>query len=295
MSKETKWMMVVAVAAMFAVAAPASAELVGHWAMDEASWTGETWGPSRYQWTNNNPGEVLDSSGSANVHNGTAAYQATTVADGKFGRAGTFDGSGGPTGDFVTIGDHADFEGMAALTIASWVRYEPWTENWSRVIVSKQYSGTDGYGVSMQVRGGVGWQNRRFRFYLETTDGKAYADTDWYDSVAGGSWIHVVSVYDGSNMNIYLDGNATPIATGAQTGTVITSSNRLIIAGNTKGYSYGGTGTDWKGQIDDVGIWNEALTTTQIANIYANGIPEPATLSLLVLGGIGVVVRRRRR
>lgn len=48
--------------------------------------------------------------------------------------------------------------------------------------------------------------------------------------------------------------------------------------------------------LDDVGIWNTALTTAEIGDIYASGIavPEPSSTALLGLGGLALILRRKK-
>ena len=53
------------------------------------------------------------------------------------------------------------------------------------------------------------------------------------------------------------------------------------------------------GSIDEVTVWDEALSNAQIAALYNNGdgvitIPEPASLLLIALGSLAVLVRRTR-
>lgn len=51
-----------------------------------------------------------------------------------------------------------------------------------------------------------------------------------------------------------------------------------------------------EGSFDDIAIWkDEVLTDAQIADIAANGVPEPSSGILLALGGSLLLVRRRTR
>ena len=53
----------------------------------------------------------------------------------------------------------------------------------------------------------------------------------------------------------------------------------------------------FEGLIDEVAVWDEYLTGAQIQAIFDAAtidVPEPATMSLLALGAVGMLVRRRR-
>ena len=53
--------------------------------------------------------------------------------------------------------------------------------------------------------------------------------------------------------------------------------------------------TTLNGNLDEVGIWNTALSPAEVSNVFANGIPEPSTGVLGVLGVFALLLRRRRR
>jgi hypothetical protein len=75
-------------------------EVVGQWLLNEASWNGT-------------PGEVIDS---VDGHSGVAVGGVTTIADGKFGRCGSFDGVG-----YVSFGSSADYN-VDNGSIGCWIK-----------------------------------------------------------------------------------------------------------------------------------------------------------------------------
>jgi hypothetical protein len=115
------------------------------------------------------------------------------------------------------------------------------------------------------------------------------------------TWTFVAAVYDQSTnqATLYVDGTSTPFATSwAPTGT--TSHVFLWIGGNP---SFPGEG--FFGSIDNVFIFDAALTPEQIADVRTNGpfadgptpIPTPtaAGAGLLTLSGMALWALRRAR
>ena len=79
-------------------------------------------------------------------------------------------------------------------------------------------------------------------------------------SVNDGDWHHVVGVRDSGTMKLYLDGSE--VATGTDNTGNIDISDPLIIGA---GQAFGGSvGNFFNGQIDEVAIFNKALTADQI-------------------------------
>jgi hypothetical protein len=51
----------------------------------------------------------------------------------------------------------------------------------------------------------------------------------------------------------------------------------------------------WKGELDEIAIFNRALSATEMGTLWtAAQVPEPSTVLMLVLTGLGVVIFRRR-
>jgi len=91
-------------------------------------------------------------------------------------------------------------------------------------------------------------------------------------------WHHLAVVWDGSTYKIYLDGNEK---TTEQTGSpVLYDASNVWLAGR----SYGGGDKYLDGSLDEVAIYNTALSSTRIAAHYAAGTVLTGAASLSGVG-----------
>jgi hypothetical protein len=84
-------------------------------------------------------------------------------------------------------------------------------------------------------------------------------------------WIHAVCTYDGLNVKIFVNGNLVGSGTNSTWNTMGTEF--YFGARPSKGNSF------FPGRLDDLGIWNRALTQTEITSLYESAVPITATAS----------------
>lgn len=104
--------------------------------------------------------------------------------------------------------------------------------------------------------------NKELRFKVSTSGGAARPGIPQSDLVSG-EWFNVVGVYDGANATIYLNGikkGTLPL-----TGTITTGQ----IANLGRNASTG-TIAYFQGNIDNVAVYNKALSQTEIVELYTN-------------------------
>jgi len=115
-----------------------------------------------------------------------------------------------------------------------------------------------------------------------TNDGNPATTTDWN---------HLVARRSGGVLDIFQNG--VLVGSGAM-GSILPSVNPLLINARV------GFGTPVSGLNDEVAFWNQALSNTEIAEAYSNGLtglslPEPTALGLLAVGGLFMFRRSARR
>ena len=81
-------------------------------------------------------------------------------------------------------------------------------------------------------------------------------------SLSGNKWAHLICTWDGTTLKLYVNAS------------LLSSHNATSGPGNTadRNYSFSGGG-----YLDDLGIWNEALTAAEITQLYNSGVPLTAS------------------
>jgi hypothetical protein len=171
---------------------------------------------------------------------------------GKIGGALSFDG----VDDYVRVPDSDSLDITNAITIEAWVNCGSSPAGNLRSIVRKEST----YALRFYSDGtleGLVWIGGRYK-----SSGIVPASIAWVPN----RWVHWTFTYDGSSMKIYKNGILVMGPT-AQTGAIDKTTNDLGI---------GGTGTGaypFIGLIDEVRIYNRALSPEEIRFHYSRGGP----------------------
>jgi hypothetical protein len=243
----------------------ASSGLVGSWSFDEGTGT-----------------SVHDSSGNGN--NGTL-MNAPVWSTGKYGDALTFDG----IYDYVEI-PHNETLTSSNFTIEAWIylssdvvgtqarkvsKQETISKSYSFDIFGNGYGGSTGNQLLLSIGNGANWWN-----FLSATH------------LSNQTWYHVAGTHEGTTSKIYIDGQLDKNGT---TSTQTANNTGVLTIGCQKQ-----TGTNasffFNGTIDEVEIYNRALSQQEIQGDMIPEFPAPLVLLLpmIVIPLIVLVYKKRR-
>jgi hypothetical protein len=230
----------------------ADADLIAYWNFDKV------------------PGwEVQDESG--NDINGYIGSALSGVA-GQKGYGLRFDG----VGDYVTMGDvdKLDFGSEDSFTLSAWVKLNDSIGDYRAILGKASGSSLDGYVLRH-------CQNGNLSMLIEASDDaievSAVAKQDYRD----GQWHHLVGVINrGDNANtIYVDGFQKAQADISLVGDLSNSYYFNIGALSSGNVSF-------KGFIDEVRIYNQALSATEIQQLYSQESGHSVVISLYPAGSL---------
>tara|TARA_B110001450_G_scaffold120274_1_gene113375 strand:+ start:2154 stop:3809 length:1656 start_codon:yes stop_codon:yes gene_type:complete len=175
----------------------------------------------------------------------------------------TFDG----VNDYINVGNDSSLDISGNLTISAWVKINDYNDYHG--VVSKIDSSTRNYEILIRPATPTGG----ISFYVANTTFITSTGT-----VPLNTWTHIVVAVESGVTNgakIYINGSED-----STTGTLTINSNtaNLNIGRRTTGSFY------VDGQIDEVAIWDTALTDSQVAQIY-NATSTGKTADLSTISG----------
>ena len=185
-------------------------------------------------------------------NNGTMV-NSPTFAAGEVGQAFLLSGS-----NYVSVPDAPVLNPTNAITVECWLYRQAVVASYDAVV---KKSGTAGVsaanGYSLEFNG------NNILFWIYNSNG-GWQSSGGAVPIQLGQWYHIAGVYDGAHLLIYTNGQLA--ASSSTSGSIVPSVNILCI------------GNDpielvrfFNGSIDEVSIYNRALSSNEIAAIYNAG------------------------
>jgi len=162
--------------------------------------------------------------------------------------------------DYISINSNnnqLDFFGNCCITISAWIKLDN-NDNQYGILTNSDYNNIhQQYALKVE-------SNSKLYFLagdkLFESNGINYSSSN----INNGQWTHTLVSYDGNKLKLYLNGNLD------YENQIIDnfpeSPSSVAFIGN----SWGSNNDFFSGLIDDVGIWNRALTEKEIQNLYTS-------------------------
>jgi uncharacterized protein (TIGR02145 family) len=213
-------------------------------------------------------GNARDGSGNGNYG---IVYGANLTSD-RFGNQNRAFHFPGNVNNKITVPHSSDFNFLSEFTVSTWFQFtQPWSYHTESLIYKKSVTENNGWHIGVDQNdfgNGIG----KYRIQSEIIPGVS-VDTCCNTFNFINSWRHLVFVYSGDSLIMYLDGNF--IKRIPYSGNLHNNLSPIVFGGSVNPVSGA-----YNRNIDDIGIWNRTLTPQEITNLYNSQLPTQTSLCL---------------
>jgi hypothetical protein len=163
--------------------------------------------------------------------------------------------------DYVDLGNPGALQLTGPMTLAAWVNTRSLARN-GRIIAKSGGSGRWGWSLNVE-------SYNAFEFSI-AVDANTYV---WLDSVSGvplGVWVHVVGVYQpGVALRMYINGALNSSRTSGIPAAQFNPPVNVRIGSRADGFNGPCPNCRFDGRIDEVRVYNRALSSTEVLRLYS--------------------------
>jgi len=194
---------------------------------------------------------AYDTSGSANHGTLTNGPTWTTSKEGETGKALSFDG----VDDYIEIPSSSSLSYLnPVISWSVWIKMPSLPTVETATVLSRYI---DGFSTQVRTSGEVYTEvyiNSGTEFYFDSNA-----------TLSPGIWHNLTTTFDSDTLKLYIDGNLDKSLSGAGATTFYEYNNLWRIGSRTTGVRF------FPGSIDEVRIYNRALSASEIEELYGEG------------------------
>jgi hypothetical protein len=207
-------------------------------------------------------GNANDESGNGN--NGTVFGAAlTTDRDGNLNSAFSFDG----VNDWINVNNSNSLNPPSQITISAWINTYAYNISSASMVVNKGWDQGNGHYDILVLT-----STKKSRFVIGRD---LYVESNSIINL--NQWTFITVSINNLTMKIYVNGILENTVLQSNNNSFGTNTDPLYIGK----HDYNNAPYYFKGKIDDIGIWNRALTQSEITALYQATIPVTASASTI--------------
>lgn len=183
----------------------------------------------------------------------TATNTSVTYSTGKINNGAVYNGSA-----YHTISDNTAIKPTSDISISLWVNITS-TSSYQMLLAKGENAG-DTRSYEIRCFGTTTQLEVQMR-----TGGGSYIQFRTTTAIGTGTWTHIVITRTGATNKIYINGVSDTLAANTTQTTSIDYSTDALWFGQRNG------GLRFNGNLDEIGIWDVALTSTEVTDLYNGG------------------------
>lgn len=162
------------------------------------------------------------------------------------------------SGQYIDLGNSTQVQPVKEMSISAWINASSFT--FSTGIVSCMYNGSSYDGFALRLDDTF---SNKIQFVVNSTTQIKSTST-----ITTGQWYHLVATYDGANIKLYFNGSLE--SSTSLTGNIdYSDGSRTTNIGSL--YSVGANEFEFPGQINQVSIFDYALSASQVTTLWGGG------------------------
>lgn len=189
-----------------------------------------------------------------NGESGGLNFSATSVSFGSGGKIGNR-AQFGTSGNKLAVTSSS--LNLSQYTINMWIKGN-WTGATREVVYSRGNTWGNGQGVNIFLSDGGSFSVHQGGSY---GSGNKMINSNITGLLTTGNWHMLTLTYDGTNLRGYINGNLVGTVSSGYNSS--TAESRLGLRGDGSDY--------YRGEMDEVGFWNRALSNSEITELYNGG------------------------
>jgi Concanavalin A-like lectin/glucanases superfamily/Bacterial Ig domain len=185
-----------------------------------------------------------------------------TLVNGPTWSAGVIAGGlafgGGASAPYVSVPASPFLEGMAALSVSTWIKLSQLPPVGSYYVPIGKDNGGFSYRLLVDSNGGG-------HFAVATTANAGYTagTTASFSGVQPNTWYHLVGTYDGTRVRAYVNGRLSGTGASAISGAIAASTSPLYF-----GFRPAANIAAFAGTLDDVRLYRRTLSAAEVQALY---------------------------